>query len=428
MYVNIQTVDWTMIISLALLFLAGLLLYLKVNLKICEPNEILVFSGKQRKLKSGEIVRYRVIRGGMGLRTPLMEKVSRLSLASIPIVMKIENALSDGMIPINCSAIAHAKIASKEGKGLESAVERLLGKSSVDIEAIARSTVEGVLRGVLATYTPEESNYRRTDLEKTVFEKASADLQGLGFTLDSIKIEEIKDTQGYLEAVGRQRNAVVKKDARIKEAEAEAEAKIIEATSKKRATEVEFKSQVAIEESESAFRNRKAELREKTLKLEAAAEYSKKIEELKQEDSLETIRNDVYLKKYNAEVVIPAEAEKKANELKATGKASFLKEQGIAMADAVKKMRSEWENGDNKELFMLHLLPNIVDSVSRVIGDNLEVDKLVITGNGALPSHVGDITSSVTAFLEQIKCTTGLDLTAILQGKKALPVSKELDH
>lgn len=402
------------------------LIYLKINLKICEPNEILVFSGRKRRLKTGEIVGYRIIRGGRALKAPIIETVSRLSLATIPIEIEMDGALSGGMIPLNVKAIAHVKIASREEDGLENAVERLLGKPSHEIQTIAKTTIEGILRGVLATLTPEEANYNRMEFEKKVFELAKQELKNTGFTLDSVKIEDIKDTYGYLEAVGRQRNAVVKRDARIKEAEAEAEAKIVEAESRRKAADSEFVSDTAIVEYETNFRNKKAQLNEQTYRQEVRAEYTKKIEEMHQQDKLEEIRIDMHNKKYNAEVVIPAEAERKADELKAIGKASLLKEQGLAMAEAVKKMRSEWEKGDTKELFMIHILPNIVESVSKVIADNLRVEKLVIMGNGGIPKHVGDVTGSVISFLEQIKSVTGIDLTKLFEEKKSSPLKKEL--
>lgn len=418
--------DWGLFISIIILGVSALLIYLKVNLKICEPNEILIFSGRTRKLKSGEKIGYRVVRGGWGLRIPIFERVSKLSLSTIPIHIEIEGALSDGMIPLNIVSIAHVKLASKEGGGLENAVERLLGKPQIEIETIAKNTIEGALRGVLATFTPEEANYKRLEFEKKIYETAQEELTNLGFKLDSIKIEDLKDTQGYLDAVGRQRNAIVQRDARIKEAEAESEARVVEAESKRKASDTEFKSKIAVEEYEADYRNRRADLNENTHRLEAKAEYALKIEELKQQDMLEEIKSGVNTKKYNAEVVIPAEAEKKANELKATGEASYLKEQGLAMADAVKEMKDEWADGSNKELFMLHILPNIVDSISRVISDNLKVEKLVVMGNGGLPSHVGDVASSVVTFLEQIKNATGVDLTKIVDKQKSLPVQKEL--
>ena len=64
----LENFDWPLIISLVVLGIIGIIVYLKINLKICDPNEILIFSGKKRKLKTGEVVGYRVIRGGMGLR------------------------------------------------------------------------------------------------------------------------------------------------------------------------------------------------------------------------------------------------------------------------------------------------------------------------------------------------------------------------
>ncbi len=427
MDVNLVNIDWALVISVAVIAIVVMLIYVKVNLKICEPNEILIFSGRRRKLSSGEIVGYRIIRGGYGLRVPLIEKVNRLSLSIISITLEIEGALSNGMIPLSIVAIAHVKIASKEGQGLENAVERLLGKPSLEIETIAKNTIEGVLRGVIATFTPEEANYNRLELEKKVFELAKDELMKLGFTLDSVKIEEIKDSQGYLDAVGRQRNAIVRRDARIKEAEAEAEAKVVEYNSRKKASDVEFQSRTAMEEYESLFRERKAALDESTYQKEVKAEYAKKLAELRNLNELEDLKKDVNTKKYTAEVIIPAEAEKKAQELKAAGESSYLKEQGIAMAEAVNKMRAEWQNGNTKELFMLHLLPNIVDNVSRVLKDNLKVEKLVVMGEGGIPRHIGDVTSSVVSFIEQIKTATGVDLTKILDEKKSLPVKKEME-
>lgn len=426
---NAGNIDWALVISLIVLGIAALLIYLKVNLKICEPNEILIFSGRRRKLKTGEVKGYRVIRGGWGLRMPIIERVSRLSLATIPLTIEIEGALSNGMIPLNIVAVTHVKIASQEGAGLENAVERLLGKSELEIESIAKNTLEGILRGVIATVTPEDANYNRLEFEKRVFELAREELRNLGYTLDSVKIEDLRDSQGYLEAVGRQRNALVQRDARIKEAEAESEARIVEAESKKKASDIELKSQVAIQEYEAGYRNRKASLNEETNRLEAKADFARKIEELNQQKTLETVKTEVNEKKFHAEVIIPAEADKKANEMKSVGQAAYLKEQGLAMANAVKEMRAEWENGDSRELFMLHILPNIVESISKVIADNLKVEKLVVMGNGGIPSHVGDVTSSVVTFLEQIKSATGVDLTSIVNGngKHSLPIKKELE-
>lgn len=423
---NAIVIDWALISTIVTLAIMTFFIYLKINLKICDPNEILIFSGKKRKLKSGRIVGYRIIKGGWGLRTPILERVSRLNLSTMSLPLYVERVLSNGMIPLTISAIAHVKISSEEGYGLENAVEKLLKKPKDEIETIAKTTIEGILRGVFAVYTPEEANYERTKLEKDLLDKAATELNKLGFSLDSFKIDDIKDFHGYLEAVGRQRNAIVQRDARIKEAESEAEAVIVESESKRKASDSEYKAKISIEEYETNYRSKKAEYNEMANKLEVKASFARSIEELKQKNIYHGINIEVSKSKQEAEVIIPAEAGKKASELKAKGQASMLKEQGIAMAEAVKEMKTDWQEGQNKELFMLHLLPNIVDSVSKVISDNLNVEKLVVMGNGGLPSHVGDVTSSVITFLEKIKTATGVDLTSILKQTNLKPVSKEL--
>ncbi len=59
---NIESIDWSQLISLIIMSGAAVLIYLKINLKIREPNEILTFPGRKKKLKSGETIGYRVIR------------------------------------------------------------------------------------------------------------------------------------------------------------------------------------------------------------------------------------------------------------------------------------------------------------------------------------------------------------------------------
>lgn len=106
-----------------------LLAFIKANLRICHPNEILVFSGRKRTLKDGTVVGYRVIKGGRGLKIPIIESVTQLPLTTMPIDLELTGALSKGVIPINIQAMANVKIAGSEEEGLSNALERFLGKT-----------------------------------------------------------------------------------------------------------------------------------------------------------------------------------------------------------------------------------------------------------------------------------------------------------
>ena len=110
---------------------------IRANLKICQPNEVLIFSGRKRQLSDGAKVGYRVVQGGRGFRIPIIEQVDRLQLNTIPIDLTVSNAYSKGGIPLMVRAIANVKISSGEHE-LNNAVERLLGKELIEIQTIAK--------------------------------------------------------------------------------------------------------------------------------------------------------------------------------------------------------------------------------------------------------------------------------------------------
>ena len=140
------------------------LIFVKSNLIICPPNEVLIFSGRKRRLDDGSVVGFRVIRGGRGFRIPLIESTSRMSLNTMPIEVTLKKALSAGMIPVTLEGIANVKIAGTEQEGLFNAIERFLGRNLYEVSEVAKEVIEGSVRGVLSTMSPEEANAKRLEL------------------------------------------------------------------------------------------------------------------------------------------------------------------------------------------------------------------------------------------------------------------------
>jgi flotillin len=391
--------------------------FIKANLEICHPNEILVFSGKKKRLKDGTEIGYRVIKGGRGLKIPIVESVSRMSLTTIPIDLELKDALTNGIIPINIQAMANVKIAGSEKEGLYNALERFLGKKVTDISQIAKENLEGSLRGVLATLTPEEANSKRLEFAEKVAQQAREDLGRLGLVLDTFKIKHLSDNQGYLEAIGRKKNAEIIRDAKIVEANAEAEARLVAAEAKKRGSVAEHEADISIVEAENKLRVKKADLDAEANRFEARSKVAGEISRVEEEKKLEEQRVEMNKSKYDADVVVPARAEKEAMELRAIGKAASIVEDGKATAEAVRLMRQEWEKEDTRELFLIQQLPDILDKVTSVVSENLSIDKVTVvdSGNGrGVPSYVRGVTGSIVAIFEQIKNATGLDISEIL--------------
>ena len=179
--------------------------------EIAGPNEVLVFSGGG---KNG----YQVVKAGRRVRVPLFERVDRLDLTNMNIEVEVKNAFSSGGIPLTISGIANVKIAG-ESPALDNAIQRLLGKPRNVVMRIAKETLEGYLRGVLATLTPEEANENTQAFERELRKQAGEGFEKLGLTLDNLKVQSISDEVGYLQAVGRMAAAKLSRDNRIAEAE-----------------------------------------------------------------------------------------------------------------------------------------------------------------------------------------------------------------
>jgi flotillin len=219
---------------------------------IVPPNMAAAITGRKRMLKDGGSVGYRTVTGGRTIRVPLLEKVQWLSLGTIPLEISVSDAYSKGNIPLSVQAVANVKIASTPEAVFNNAVERLLGKNIKEIEALARETLTGNLRGVLAQLTPEEVNEDRLGFAKHLAEEADHDLKKLGLQLDVLKIQHVSDRVGYLQAIGEKATAEALRDAEIAKAAAIAETRTKQAESQRLA-------QVAQAQNEAETKQRQAE-------------------------------------------------------------------------------------------------------------------------------------------------------------------------
>ncbi len=114
----------------------------------------------------------------------------------------MRNAYSKGGTPLNIQAIANVKI-SNDRAIVGNAIERFLDRDRSEISRVARETLEGNLRGVVATLTPEQLNEDRLQFAERIAEDVSRDLSKLGLHLDILKIQSVSDDVDYLSSIGR---------------------------------------------------------------------------------------------------------------------------------------------------------------------------------------------------------------------------------
>jgi flotillin len=197
------------------------------------------------------------VRGGRGLRIPLLEVVDRLDLTNMSVEVSVRGAYSRDGVPLNVQGVANVKIDGAT-PGLDHAVERLLGKTREEVVRIARETLEGNLRGVLAKLTPEQVNQDKDRFAEELIEEAESDLGRLGLLLDTLKIQTVADDVGYLDSIGRKQTADLISRSRIAEAERQSEASVQAAEYQRRTRIAQVDAAIQVAKAEADKRIVKA--------------------------------------------------------------------------------------------------------------------------------------------------------------------------
>jgi flotillin len=399
------------------------ILTIKSLIIIVPPNEAAVITGRSRSLPDGQKVGYRSMIGGRTLRIPIIEAVEWVSLETIPIEVGVSNAFSKGNIPLTVEAIANVKIASEPETVFNNAVERLLGKSEQEVKLLAKDTLMGNLRGVLATLTPEEVNEDRLGFAKALAEDAGEDLAALGFHLDVLKIQNVSDERGYLEAIGRKRAAEAVRDAEIAEADADAETRERQAEAKQRAEVKEAEADIRIAEAKNALRVREAELDQEAQIAERTAQVRAEQAEVEAQKVLEERRVEKEQERLRADVVEPANAAREAAFAEAQAEAAPILERGKAQVQVLRRLYEEVQKGGEHgfAVFLAEKLPELLGIAVGAVKD-VDIDRLVVldggTGSGA-SNAVNQKIQGAYGTMEGLASALGIDIQAVLEGATA---------
>ncbi len=378
---------------------------------ISGPNEVLIFSGRRISGGTDGEVGYRLIKGGRGIRIPLLEKVDRIDLTNMNIEVHVRGAYSKGGIPLNVQAVANVKIAGEEPT-IHNAIERLLPKNRGDVMRIAKETLEGNLRGVLATLTPEQVNEDKEAFARSLLSEAEEDLSKIGLVLDNLKIQNVTDDQGYLQAIGRKQSAELQRRARIAEAAAKAEALVQAASNDEQTRLRQIAAQVEIVTAEAERRIIDADTRRAAVVAEEEADVSALIVKAGAELDVQRARIDQVERKLQAELIAPWVARRDAMVYEAEGKSAKVIEEGNARASALADIVRTWQElgDDAKRLMLLQKLDSIVDIMAGTIPE-LKIDNFTMIEPGAATAaEHGTMPVRAISTIEQVKRATGVDL------------------
>ncbi|MFC2168271.1 flotillin family protein [Acidobacteriota bacterium] len=445
-----------------LVFSLLVLLFAKQYRKV-GPNEILIISGGRKKTsiapdgtKSKIGYRYRV--GGGTFVFPFIETVEILPMEMLTLNIRIPEVLTAVGVPLMADAVAQIKIDSSE-QAIHIAAEQFLGIGKEGIREVAESILEGKMQEVIGTMTIEEIYKGRHEFSKKVNQAAQTDFSRMGLIMMSFALKDIRDTQGYLDALGKPKIAAAKRDATIAEAEMEKDAIIKSSAARKEGEIARLAAEALIAKAQWENEAKKSESQVLVNEKKAKADYSYELErsrlnqEIKKEESkvklietqeaikIEELEISRKEKELNATVLKPADARKyqiraeaeaeeyriqaeakgKAEALKFEGQAEAetIKQKGIAEAEAMLKKAQAWEKYNQAAILenYLKILPDLAKAVAEPLS---KVDKIVVMG-GDKSLGTTKITAQVGEVLAQlpdvVKSITGVDLNKYLKDK-----------
>src|SRR5262245_5198446 len=332
------------------------------------PNQVLVVSGRQYRYADPDGTvhtrGFRVVKGGGTFVMPVVEKIDVLSLELLTIDVQTPEVYTSKGVPVKVDGVAQIKVKGDD-ISIATAAEQFLSKGTDEIKSIAMQTLEGHLRAILGTMTVEEIYQNRDAFASKVQEVAAGDMANMGLGIVSFTIRDIRDSQGYLDALGKPRIAQVKRDAQIAQAEADRDAMIKSSQATPAGQEAKFLVDTIIAESQRDYQmhvatyqasvnQRKAEAdlaydlqKYKTGQLVKAEEVQVNIVE--KQKQIELQQQEILRKQRELEAMVqkPADAERYkvetlANakkfqlETEAAGSASATKATGFAAADVAK--------------------------------------------------------------------------------------------
>ncbi|XEC96949.1 SPFH domain-containing protein [Paenibacillus tarimensis] len=451
--------------------------------KTVSPDQAMIVTGSFLGSKNALIDetgrRIKIVRGGGAFILPVFQKAEFLSLLSHKLDVSTPEVYTEQGVPVMADGVAIIKIGGSI-EDVATAAEQFMGKPTEALKGEAQEVLEGHLRAILGSMTVEEVYRNRDKFAQEVQGVAAKDLKKMGLQIVSFTIKDLRDKHGYLDALGKPRIAVVKRDADIAEAEAVRDARIQKARAEEEGQKAELLRDTNIAEASKENQLKVASFKKEQDMAKAEADQAYAIQEARAKQSVveeqmrvELVRKEREIdlegkeilrreKQYDAEVKKKADADRYAVEqaaeaekakrlreadalqykieaeakalaeqkrldglavadaerAKGTAEAEVIRLRGLAEAEAKEKLAEAFEKfGEAAVLdIIVKMLPELAGRVAEPIKG---IDKLTVvdTGNGEGAARISNyVTSLMATAPEMLKNVSGIDIEGLIKG------------
>jgi flotillin len=438
-------------IGAAILFVFIIMIFIIRRYKRCPSDRILVVYGKVSGGKSAKC-----IHGGAAFIYPVFQDYQFLDLTPMSIEVNLINALSKQNIRVNVPSRFTIGISTEPGV-MQNAAERLLGLRMEDVKELAMEIIFGQLRLVVASMDIEEINSDRDKFLTNISQSVEGELKKVGLKLINVNITDIVDESGYIEALGKEaaahainaaRKSVAEKtrDGSIGEANAVQDERTQVAAANAQAVEGENTAKIAVANSDSLRRQREAEAERVAIASEKVQTAKALEESYAAEKEAELARADKERSSQEADIIVPAEIDKRKVEIDAEAEAERIRRRAKGEADAILfKAQAEAQGlyevltkqaagldqivkaaGNNSKdavlLLIADKLPELVATQAEAI-KNIKIDKVTVWENGGGKDGKTSTSNFISGMygavppLQEMFNMAGMDLPEYLKGK-----------
>lgn len=449
-------------IGFAVLFVFIILVTFIRRYKRCPSDRILVIYGKVGTGNSAKC-----IHGGAAFIWPVIQDYEYLDLTPISIEVNLINALSKQNIRVNVPSRFTIGISTEPGV-MQNAAERLLGQGLEQVQELAKEIIFGQLRLVVASMDIEEINSDRDKFLSNISSSVESELKKVGLKLINVNITDIVDESGYIEALGKEaaahainaaRKSVAEKnrDGSIGEANAKQDERTQVASANAKAVDGENTAKIEVANSDSKRRQREAEAERVAIASEKVQAAKALQESYAAEKDAEIVRAERERSSQLADIIVPAEIDKKKVEIDAEAEAEKIRRQAKGEADAILfKAQAEAQGifevltkqaegldkivqaaGNNSQDAALLLIADKLPELVKLQADaikNIKIDKVTVWENGsagdgktATSNFISGMYKSVPPLQEMFNMA-GMQLPDYLKGKEIEPTAENSEE
>ncbi|MEL6812356.1 MAG: SPFH domain-containing protein [Bacteroidota bacterium] len=439
-------------IGFAILFIFIIIITFIRRYKRCPSDRILVVYGKVGSGNSAKC-----IHGGAAFIWPVVQDYEFLDLTPISIEVNLINALSKQNIRVNVPSRFTIGVSTEPGI-MQNAAERLLGLGQQEIQELAMEIIFGQLRLVVASMDIEEINSDRDKFLSNISASVESELKKVGLKLINVNITDIVDESGYIEALGKEaaahainaaRKSVAEKnrDGSIGEANAVQDERTQVAAANAKAVDGENTAQIEVANSNAKRRQKEAEAERIAIASEKVQAAKALEESYIAEKEAEMTRAERERSTQLADIIVPAEIDKKKVEIDAEAEAEKIRRQAKGEADAILfKAQAEAQGifevltkqaegldkivqaaGNNSKdavlLLIADKLPELVKLQTEAI-KNIKIDKVTVWENGSAKDGKTSTSNFISGMyksvppLQEMFNMAGMQLPDYLKGKE----------